>query len=198
MMKLKKPGFARIAQFTFILVLALGVFLGVTQWAGGVRPAHALPEYTNRTGESCGTCHVNPGGGGPRTLQGLLWAARGRPDEVPALPGILLPPRNTNGGELDDVACAGCHGYRGEGLFAIHLAETGVSKPAIRSFILNGIPASGMPAFKGQFTDEQLEALVEFVSQLTSGEIQLLDEYPLPPAQLECDPLNGETACRSK
>lgn len=185
-MKRLHPKFTRALQILLILLLAAGVFLGVTQLAGGVGPAYALPEYANRTGESCGTCHVNPGGGGPRTLRGLLWAAQGKPDAVPALPGLLAAPSVVDGLELYDIACAGCHGYRAEGLFAMHLAGTGVSKPAVRSFILGGIPLSGMPSFEGQFSDLQFEALVDFVTALTTGQIELKDKYPLPPAQLGC------------
>jgi mono/diheme cytochrome c family protein len=44
--------------------------LGVTLWAAA-QPVHALPEYAARTGEACATCHVSPGGGGPRA--GPLW-----------------------------------------------------------------------------------------------------------------------------
>jgi hypothetical protein len=46
-----------------------------------------LPEYAARTGQACAVCHVNPAGGGPRTVRGLLWVAQGKPDQVPPLPG---------------------------------------------------------------------------------------------------------------
>ncbi len=178
-----------------MLTVALVVYLSVTQWAGGVRSSHALPEYSDRTGESCGVCHVNAGGGGPRTLRGSLWAARGRPDEIPELPNVLLAPGVTDGMELYDIACAGCHGFRGEGLFALGLVDTGVSEAAIRSFIVRGIPPSGMPAFEGQFTSQQLEALVDFVTGLATGEIQLQNQYALPPAQFKCESIITNNAC---
>jgi hypothetical protein len=66
--------------------IGLGVVAGMlvfVTWPS----AHALPEYATRTGQQCSTCHVNPAGGGPRTLRGLLWLAQGRPDQVPPLPG---------------------------------------------------------------------------------------------------------------
>ncbi len=66
-----KSTLIRFAQYLAIAALALGVTLWVA-----AQPVHALPEYAARTGESCATCHVSPGGGGPRTLRGLLWAAR--------------------------------------------------------------------------------------------------------------------------
>lgn len=181
-------------QYFFIAVLALAVFLAVSIWTGE-QPAQALPEYTTRTGEPCATCHVNPGGGGPRTLRGLLWAARGRPDAVPQLPGLLVAPGVMDGAELYEIACAGCHGYKAEGLFAMGLAGTNISEPAIRSFILQGIPLIGMPAFEGQFDDDQLDVLAGYLAQLASGDIEPPQEaFLLPEAYLLCDPgLN--TAC---
>ena len=74
-------------QLLAIAGIAVFIFLAIASWSN---PVHALPEYAKRTGESCATCHVNPGGGGPRTLRGALWAARGKPDQVPSLPGVLL------------------------------------------------------------------------------------------------------------
>ena len=72
-----------------------------------------------------------------------------RPEAIPDLPGLLLAPGVEDGVQLYDVACAGCHGYRGEGLFAIGLADTGLSQAAARAFIVRGIPDLGMPAFAG-------------------------------------------------
>ncbi|MBI3361647.1 MAG: cytochrome c [Chloroflexi bacterium] len=194
-MKRLPPGLIRVIQYIAIITLALGVFLAVI-FSWGARTAHALPEYAARTGEPCATCHVSPGGGGPRTLRGLLWAARGRPDKVPTLPGLLIAPGVRDGAELFDIACAACHGSKGEGLFAIGLVRTGVSKPAVRSFVQHGIPGRGMPAFEGQFTDAQLEALVTFVAGLADGEIEPLpDSYPLPPARFTCKPVTPTARC---
>ncbi len=169
-----------------LLALAAALVLALTLWVG-IPVAQALPEYATRTGESCAACHVSAGGGGPRTLRGLLWAARGRPDKVPALPNMLIAPRVTDGEALYDLACAGCHGLKGEGLFAIELIGTGIRAPAARSFILDGIPALGMPGFEGQFTPEQLKALVRYVVGLGNGTATPpLDKYPLPPGRLRC------------
>lgn len=38
-------------------------------------PSGALPDYTSKTGQACGVCHVNPGGGGPQTDKGKAFAA---------------------------------------------------------------------------------------------------------------------------
>ncbi len=42
-----------------------------------VRTAQALPIYARETGLPCGQCHVDPGGGGPRTAFGRAFAANG-------------------------------------------------------------------------------------------------------------------------
>ncbi|HEX6386799.1 MAG TPA: cytochrome c [Anaerolineae bacterium] len=186
----------RLLQTLIILVMTLITYLGVRWWLGSEQSVHALPEFATRTGEPCAACHVNPGGGGPRTLRGLLWAARGRPDEVPQLPGLLIAPNATDGLEIYDTACAGCHGYSGEGLFAINLAQRGISKAAARSFIRRGIPDLGMPAFEGQLTPEQLEALASFVAELGQG-APLPDEYPLPPPEFRCEPA-APAICRGE
>ena len=158
------------------------------------RPAKALPEYAALTGESCSVCHVNPGGGGPRTLRGLLWAARNKPIQIPDLPAILLAPDVQDGYELYGIACAGCHGAKGEGSSAISLTGTGISATATRSYILRGILPLGMPAFKGQLTDEQLEVLVKFVTGLGDGTVSPPpNSFPLAPAQLHGKPAQPPT-----
>lgn len=187
--------FIRILQQLAISALGLGVFLAISL-AGKGRPAHALPEYSERMGEPCAACHVNPGGGGPRTLRGLLWSARGRPDALPDLPGTLLAPGVDDGQELYEIACAGCHGFQGEGLSGMGLAGTGISEPAIRSYLLFGIPQLGMPAFQGQFDGDQIDALVGYLGKLASGEIAPpASEIPLPPTNFRCDPVVALSGC---
>jgi hypothetical protein len=178
-----------VIQFFVILLFFIVTFLAVSVITGE-RPAQALPEYTTRLGEPCVTCHVNPGGGGPRTLRGMLWSARGRPDDVPYMPGVLLEPSAKDGPDLYDIACAGCHGFEKEGLFAMSLVDRGISKPALRSFIINGIPLLGMPGFEGQFDDDQLETLIDYLAKLGSGEIEPRPkDFPLPPPSFVCDPI---------
>lgn len=147
--------------------------------------AYALPEFSQRTNESCSTCHVNPGGGGPRTMRGLIWAARGQPDAVPELPGVLLAPGVSEGAELYQIACASCHGVDGEGMVGVRLESGGVQENKIRSTLLYGRRLSGMPAFDGQFTDAQFEALVTYTLTLENGQAEpTVDTYPLEPPQL--------------
>jgi len=185
----------RLGQSFIIVMLALVVYFSV-RLALGERPVHALPEYAPRTGEPCATCHVSAGGGGPRTLRGMLWAARGRPDDIPDLPGTLIAPGVDAGVELYDIACAGCHGRNGEGLYGISLAGRGISQAAVRSFIRDGIPELGMPAFAGQFTPEQLNSLSKFVAEMSAGTI-IPDAYLLPPPEADCLP-GTDTFCRGQ
>ncbi|MCX6068153.1 MAG: cytochrome c [Chloroflexi bacterium] len=163
-----------------IFALAFALFLA--------EPAHALPEFSGRTGESCATCHVNPGGGGPRTMRGLVWAARGRADSVPELPGVLLAPGVKDGHELYQIACASCHGQNGEGMFGLRLIYSGVSEAKIRGNILRGRLKSGMPAFEGQFTDQQLQALIAYTLALVNAETTPApDTFPLDVPQFQVD-----------
>ncbi len=185
----------RFKQYVLLFGLAAVVVIALTFWAGN-HTVYALPEYSARTGESCATCHVSAGGGGPRTLRGLLWSAQGRPDKVPALPGILIAPRVTDGAELYGIACSGCHGSKGEGLSAMGLANTKISQDAMRAFIVEGILKLGMPSFKDQLTSSQLNSLVTYVTGLSSGAIQPPpDTYPLPPMQFRCAPGSANPDC---
>lgn len=171
-------------QLLGIAAIAIFIFLAISSSSNS---AQALPEYSHRTGESCAVCHVNPGGGGPRTLRGALWAAQGRPDEVPALPGVLLAPGVTDGAELYEIACSSCHGLYGEGLFGRRIANTGVKENKIRSNILRGRLQSGMPSFEGMFTDEQLQALIDYTLALAEGEAEIPPaSYPLELPAFDC------------
>jgi mono/diheme cytochrome c family protein len=106
---------------------------------------------------------------------------------VPELGNILIAPGVEDGVELYDIACASCHGASGEGLFGLALSDSGISDITIRAMTLFGRERSGMPGFEGQFTDEQLEALVAYTAGIASGEIEPAPvTYPLPPGKLEC------------
>lgn len=158
--------------------------------------AQALPEYARHTGEPCATCHVNPGGGGPRTLRGSLWAARGKPDAVPSLPNVLLAPTVNDGAELYQIACSTCHGSKGEGLFGRELVNTGLKDNKIRSSILKGRMQSGMPSFDGMFTKAQLQVLVDYVVSLADGTAEIPPAgYPLEPPTFSCSPLSPTATC---
>jgi mono/diheme cytochrome c family protein len=51
-----------------------------------------------------------------------------------------------------------------------------------------------MPGFKGQLTDAQLDALVNFVTNLADSTVPLPpDSYPLAPAQLHGKPAHAHT-----
>jgi mono/diheme cytochrome c family protein len=185
----------RSLQIASLAIIGLVIFF-VIGLIVGEHPAHALPEYAQRTGESCAVCHVNPGGGGPRTLRGMLWSAQGNPDKVPELGNVLIAQGVESGAELYDIACAGCHGDYGEGLFGNAITLSGVRDSKVESSILRGRERSGMPAFEGRFTDEQLEALVEYVTGIASGMIEPLPaSFPLPPVEYGCAPGVESSGC---
>lgn len=181
-----------------ILASIVVVTILVTGLISGEPVAHSFPEYAVRTNEACSACHVNPGGGGPRTLTGLLWTAQGRPDLVPQLENVLIAPGVDDGVELYDLACQSCHGASGEGLFGLPLANSGLPENKIRSAILRGRDRSGMPSYESKFTDKQLDMLVDYVTGISSGQIDPApSSYPLDPAQISCtgtflrDPCGG-------
>ena len=170
----------KTAQFAVLLILAVGTMF-VVGLLVKERPVHALPEYATRTGEACSACHVNPGGGGPRTMAGLLWS------EMPSI-NIPIAPDVSDGQELYDIACASCHGLAGEGLFGPAVVGSGLQARKIESSIIRGRERSGMPAYEGQLTEEQLAALVDYTAGLSSGQIEPPpNSYPLPDGQLSCE-----------
>ena len=183
---------ARFSKTLFSVVVVVSAFL----FFWGLTPGHALPEYAMRTGEPCATCHVSPGGGGPRTLRGLLWSARGKPDKVPDLPNLLIAPGISNGDELYEIGCSSCHGKDGEGLFGVALTNSGLKENKIRAQILSGRIRSGMPSFQDKFTNDQLDALVAYVAGIASGSIPPVpDSYPLEPGHLTCSPTAPNSTC---
>ncbi len=155
--------------------VALGAAVGFLLFA--VRPvAHALPEYATRTGESCATCHVNPAGGGPRTMRGSLWIAAGRPDQVPPLPGspdqgsAAAAPADDHA-LYEKLACAGCHGAAGEGGAGPALNKAELPADQVTQVIRNGKGA--MMAYKASsMSDAELAAVVRFVQAIGRGEVK--------------------------
>lgn len=174
--------------------IGLGVLVGLLVFAAG-RPAHALPEYATRTGQPCATCHVNPAGGGPRTLRGSLWVAEDRPDQVPPLPGTEeeVESATLDGQQLfGKFACSGCHGVNGEGSVAPALSQREWTADEITQIIRNG-QGTMMAYSQDAISEAELVAVVEYVLAIGRGEIQggsVLEKDILPPAQLTC----GETA----
>ena len=184
---MNRANLMRVIKVSALIFLAVGTILAADLMTRE-QPVHALPEFAERTGEACGACHVNPGGGGPRTMAGLLWSAQGRPDEMPALT-IPAAPGVTDGQEVYDFICAGCHGLSGEGLFGPAIVGSGWRDRKIETAILRGRERSGMPPFEGQLSDEQLAALVEYTAGLASGQIDPPPaSYPLPAGELSCEP----------
>lgn len=178
-----------LALIVVVTIFVMGVIMGEPE-------AHSYPEYATRTNEACSACHVNPGGGGPRTLTGLLWTAQGRPDAVPQLENILIAPGVEDGVELYDLACQSCHGSSGEGSFGLTLTSSGFPEKKIRSAILRGRDRSGMPPFEGQLTDKQLDFLVEYVTGIASGEIEPAPlSFPLDAGQLSCTSVISSELC---
>ena len=155
--------------------IALGAVVGFLLFA--IRPvAHALPEYATRTGESCATCHVNPAGGGPRTMRGTLWIAAGRPDTVPPLPGSSAP-SSAAAALTDDqalyakFACAGCHGATGEGGAGPALNKAELPTDQLTQVIRNGKGA--MMGFKtNSMSDAELTAIIRFTQAIGRGEVK--------------------------
>ena len=191
----KSRRFSPAPQFVIAVVLiVIGIFSFILFWSA--TPGHALPEYANRTGEPCATCHVSPGGGGPRTLRGLIWASRGKLDKVPELAGVLAAPGAIEGAEIYEIACSACHGKHGEGLFGRELVNSGLSEGKIRSQVLAGRVRSGMPPFEGKFTPAQLDTLTAFVAEIASGAATPLpDSFPLEPGHLTCVPSPDNPNC---
>lgn len=172
-----------------LLWIGLGVALGIvlfTAW----QPVHAYPEYTDRTGQQCTACHINPAGGGPRTLRGLLWIAEGRPDTVPALPGS----EKAGDEALDGPAlyaqfeCSRCHGSVGEGDVGGALMDREWTTEQLIDVIRNGFESMKGYA-PAVMSDEEMNALIPYIQAIGRGEVQsslFLQKRPLPPARFVC------------
>lgn len=180
--------------------ISLGVLVGMLvfmTWPS----AHALPEYATRTGQPCATCHVNPAGGGPRTLRGLLWLAQGRPDQVPPLPG---GEGEAAAGALDGATlyesfkCSSCHGPFGEGDIGPALNEAELPLADLVDIIRNG--RGIMKGFREDvMSDEEVDVVARYVQAIGRGEVQpsiILEQRLLPPAQLSCGAGSSALALR--
>jgi len=157
--------------FPYFAFLIFGILAGVLLFHTSV--ASALPEYAERTGQPCSTCHINPAGGGPRTERGMLWVASGKPDVVPELPSQPQPEQpSAPSGDTGDAAtlftnlqCAACHAADGSGLVGPPLNTGELSPETISEVVRNGRGA--MPAFGViQLSDEQLGQMAAFIQGL--------------------------------
>ena len=181
--------------------IGLGVLAGMLvfiTWPS----AHALPEYATRTGQQCATCHVNPAGGGPRTLRGLLWLAQGRPDQVPPLPGSEEEAGETalDGATLfGKFECSRCHGLTGEGDIGPALNQAELPATELADIIRNGTGI--MNGYRPDvMSDEEMDALIPYVQAIGRGEIQasvILEKRLLPPAQLTCGASQSDLLART-
>lgn len=176
-------------QLNSALWIGFGVLLGVLLFAVW-QPAHAYPEYTDRTGQQCTACHINPAGGGPRTLRGLLWIAEGRPDTIPALPGS----EQDGEGALDgptlyaQFECDLCHGPVGEGDVGGPLVDREWATDQLIDVLRNGYES--MKGYSpAVMSDEEMEALIPYIQAIGRGEVQstvFLGKRTLPPARFGC------------
>jgi mono/diheme cytochrome c family protein len=171
-------------------LISLGVLVGMLFFIAR-SPAHALPEYATRTGQQCATCHVNPGGGGPRTLRGLLWLAEGRPDQVPPLPGSEeeVGAAAMSGAALfEKFECSRCHGPFGEGDIGPALNQGELPAADLIDIIRNGTGI--MKGYRPDvMSDEEMAAVIQQVQAIGRGEVQpslILEKRLLPPVQLTC------------
>lgn len=171
----------------YIALLAItALFMGVTLLIFSSQQVRAYPEFASRTGETCGTCHVNPAGGGPRTQQGEIWVLDDKPDSVmvlhndtettQALDDIVVAETGDEtlslGGELYEIfACDSCHGIDGEGStdappLNIEVFSTEVIVQTIRT------GPEEMPAIpERMLADERMNAMIAYVQHLASGRI---------------------------
>lgn len=184
-----------------VLWISFGVLAGMVVAAGWSTPTHAYPEYTARTGEQCTTCHVNPAGGGPRTLRGLLWLADGKPDSVPPLPGSSAAAGDQaldGAGLYAKLECGRCHGPTGEGGVGPVLNDGEQGSAALTAVIVNG--EGTMKGYgAGALSPAEMEVLVAYLQAMGRGEIKsalFLQKRLLPPAQLGCSAgVPAATAC---
>lgn len=165
----------------------LCLLLGSGLLAFSSQPVRAYPEFAARTDETCGACHFNAAGGGPRTPRGEIWVLDGKPDDVPELldaeeditPVVeIAPPEGdgdnalTVGGQLyETFTCDNCHGIEGEGSAEVPpLNVEVISAEVITQTIRTGPEA--MPAIpERMLPPEQMDSLVFYVQNLASGRI---------------------------
>jgi len=97
-----------------------------------------------------------------------------------ALAQTPLPPEElAMGAQLYADNCQVCHGERGEGRVGARLRDFPAFDPntprnLIRNVVTNGVPGSRMPAWNNTLTEEQINAIVEYVVSWTAAGV----EYP--------------------
>ncbi|TAK36599.1 MAG: DUF11 domain-containing protein [Chloroflexota bacterium] len=63
------------AKIRLPILVAVVTLIASALLGAPIKSSLALPDYATKTGQSCGTCHVNPAGGGTLTAQGQAFAA---------------------------------------------------------------------------------------------------------------------------
>jgi hypothetical protein len=126
-----------------------------------------------------------------KVLQSIAWLlAAAIAILSPAVAQQFGPPASMFGGASEQYAskCAGCHGDtlaggRGPSLFAESLlSET--TDAALANAILNGVPKGGMPAFKGQLSEAEINQLIAFL-RIRSGQLKGMPSFlPNPDGQV--------------
>jgi hypothetical protein len=177
----------RLKTVYIALLTITFLFLGLIVLLFSSQQVRAYPEFASRTGETCGTCHVNPAGAGPRTQQGELWVLDDKPDIVVGLPDsdiettqvvedIVITEAGddtlTLGGELYEIfACDSCHGIDGEGSTEAPALNIEVFSPEVIVQTIRTGPEE-MPAIpERMLADERMDAMVTYVQHLASGRI---------------------------
>ncbi len=92
-------------------------------------------------------------------------------DDPRALAAYAADPAHAEAGAADyQAVCAACHGDQGQGLIGPNLADDywvhGGTPADIYEILAVGVPAKGMPAWEGQFSEEERAALMAFVVSL--------------------------------
>ena len=77
-----KPDVGAVIGLLGAVALIVGLVAFAAPWS-----ASALPAYAQQTSLACGRCHVNPAGGGARTVFGKAFAANGHAVPSKAKPG---------------------------------------------------------------------------------------------------------------
>ncbi len=106
----------------------------------------------------------------------LLTACGKKPEEAPA---PAAPAALSGETVYNEKGCVTCHGPQGKGdgpvgaalkpkprNFADAKWKNGTELAAVIKSIENGIPGTGMAAYKGSLTDEEIKAVAEYVRKL--------------------------------
>ena len=104
----------------------------------------------------------------PVTLALLLASCGGGEAPVPTPSPTTKPPAATKASDLFAARCAACHGANRQGISGLGPALVpqrlaGRSDAELRDTIMNGRPGTAMPPWKGILTQQDIEAIVQFI-----------------------------------